>query len=197
MWSSVQKGNNSSLISDARRLQEGSRVNEWMEEGEAWTAPGGGWAKVNLRSLALVLSVLTYTATNSPAHRSSKQQESGLQSAEGCGGWGPEWDSRATLALSRVITPLQYSHIWQKTKQDPEVKGAAAHRPPPGWPAGLHGSPRLLPSVQTENSRLLCIICQGSSPGWGPWPTCRTIYLIRFWFRVIFQSQGSLSWTEE
>lgn len=59
-----------------------------MEEGEAWTAPAGGWATVNLWSLAPVLSGLTYTATNSPAHRSSKQQQSGLQSAEGRGGMG-------------------------------------------------------------------------------------------------------------
>lgn len=81
-----------------------------MEEGEAWTAPAGGWATVNLRSLAPVLSGLTYTATNSPAHRSSKQQESGLQSAEGRGGV-LEWYSRTTPALSRVITPLHYSHI--------------------------------------------------------------------------------------
>lgn len=43
-------------------------------EGEAWTAPGGGRAKVNLQPAP----GLTYTATNSSADRPPEQEHSGL-----------------------------------------------------------------------------------------------------------------------
>lgn len=132
-----------------------------MEEGEAWTAPAGGWATVNLRSLAPVLSGLTYTATNSPAYRSSKQQESGLQSAEGRGGMGSgvvfkdhssAFQGDNSSSLQPHLTEIQ-TRSGSKRCSCAQTTAGLACRPP-----------RLsIRRLQTENSRLLCIICQDSS----------------------------------
>lgn len=135
MWILVWKVNKRSLISEACRQQEGSRVDEWMN----WRVKlGQPLVEVRLKwtsSLVRVWPILPPTVQQTDL-LNRRTLGCNQQRAVGGGGWGVEWDSRTTPALSWVITPLhlpemQTNKIRSKTCEGAAVGSAgvsAAHR---------------------------------------------------------------------
>lgn len=131
-------------------------------EGEAWTAPGGDKAKVNLQPAPSLQRPDLY------CHQQFSRQISwtgGIWAviSRGLWGMGPgvglKDRSSSVLADNASSSARNPNKIRRKTREGAAVYSAVCRRPPP------LAETVTMCRLQTEKSQLLCPISQGSSPG--------------------------------
>lgn len=150
-------------------------------KGEAWTAPGGGYAKVSLVSMGQIFNLEWSQHPDLYCHQQSTRNTFNRRRNQPR---GEDMGDQVSRALDGpqgprqllLLTPLHHNHIWEKTETESGIKPMKVQ-----LFISLMCWRRLRSQSESRSASSFVSSVRaavGDALEYGPWPTSRIIYFI-------------------